>query len=119
MALNNFPETRADSFLRMIRRSSRGRLKVFLGYGAGVGKTYRMLQEGHSLKSERIEEIICGNSLLLLKQHELFAENGEKAIKAAKEKEEQEKKKDKEKDKEKKDGDKKKEDNKEKDKDNE
>lgn len=42
----------------MIRRSSRGRLKVFLGYGAGVGKTYRMLQEGHSLKSERIDVVI-------------------------------------------------------------
>ncbi len=58
MALNNFPQTRADSFLRMIRRASRGRLKVFLGYGAGVGKTYRMLQEGHSLKSEGIDVVI-------------------------------------------------------------
>ena len=27
--------------------SSRGRLKVYLGMAAGVGKTYRMLQEGH------------------------------------------------------------------------
>ncbi|HEX4672797.1 MAG TPA: histidine kinase, partial [Solirubrobacteraceae bacterium] len=26
----------------------RGRLKVFLGMVAGVGKTYRMLQEGHA-----------------------------------------------------------------------
>ena len=25
-----------------------GRLKVFLGMAAGVGKTYRMLQEGHA-----------------------------------------------------------------------
>jgi two-component system, OmpR family, sensor histidine kinase KdpD len=28
----------------------RGKLKVFLGYAAGVGKTYQMLQEGHQLK---------------------------------------------------------------------
>ena len=29
-------------------RGERGRLKVFLGMVAGVGKTYRMLQEGHA-----------------------------------------------------------------------
>jgi two-component system sensor histidine kinase KdpD len=29
-------------------RPSRGRLKVYLGMVAGVGKTYRMLQEGHT-----------------------------------------------------------------------
>ncbi len=42
----------------MIRRSSRGRLKIFLGYGAGVGKTYRMLLEGHALKAEGIDVVI-------------------------------------------------------------
>jgi two-component system, OmpR family, sensor histidine kinase KdpD len=31
-----------------LRRSRRGRLKVYLGMAAGVGKTYRMLQEGHA-----------------------------------------------------------------------
>ena len=30
------PEERADTFLRLIRRAGRGRLKVYLGYGAGV-----------------------------------------------------------------------------------
>src|SRR3954471_24636663 len=30
------------------RRTQRGRHKVFLGMVAGVGKTYRMLQEGHA-----------------------------------------------------------------------
>jgi two-component system, OmpR family, sensor histidine kinase KdpD len=29
-------------------RSGRGRYKIFLGMAAGVGKTYRMLQEGHA-----------------------------------------------------------------------
>ena len=28
----------------------RGRLKVFLGYAAGVGKTYQMLREAHELR---------------------------------------------------------------------
>ncbi len=31
----------------------RGRLKVFLGYAAGVGKTYQMLTEAHELKAAR------------------------------------------------------------------
>jgi two-component system sensor histidine kinase KdpD len=31
---------------------SRGRYKVFLGMAAGVGKTYRMLQEGHAAADE-------------------------------------------------------------------
>ena len=52
------PEDKADAFLRMIRRSQRGRLKIYLGYSAGVGKTYQMLQEGHRLKSEGIDVVI-------------------------------------------------------------
>ncbi len=51
-------ENRADAFLRMIRRSQRGRLKVYLGYSAGVGKTYQMLLEGHRLKNEGIDVAI-------------------------------------------------------------
>jgi two-component system sensor histidine kinase KdpD len=49
---------RADGFLRMILRSRRGRLKVYLGYCAGVGKTYQMLQEGHRLRKEGIDVVI-------------------------------------------------------------
>src|SRR5512136_3144677 len=51
-------EERANSFLRMIRRGQRGRLKVYLGYCAGVGKTYQMLQEGHRLREEGIDVVI-------------------------------------------------------------
>ncbi len=50
MKQNLLEQNRADSFLRMIRRAQRGRLKIYLGYGAGVGKTYQMLLEGHRLK---------------------------------------------------------------------
>ncbi|MGC8602209.1 MAG: PTS sugar transporter subunit IIA [Desulfomonilaceae bacterium] len=49
---------RPGSFLRMIRRSRRGRFKIYLGYGAGVGKTYQMLLEGHRLKAEGIDVVI-------------------------------------------------------------
>ena len=51
-------ENRADAFLRMIRLSQRGRLKVYLGYSAGVGKTYQMLQEGHRLRNEGLDVVI-------------------------------------------------------------
>ena len=51
-------ENRAGSFLRIIRRAQRGRLKVYLGYCAGVGKTFQMLQEGHRLKAEGIDVVI-------------------------------------------------------------
>ena len=51
-------EEKADKFLRLIQRSARGRLKIYLGYCAGVGKTYRMLQEGQALKSEGIDVVI-------------------------------------------------------------
>jgi two-component system sensor histidine kinase KdpD len=46
---------RAESFLRLIRRSQRGRLKIYLGYAAGVGKTYQMLLEAHRLKADGID----------------------------------------------------------------
>ncbi len=50
-------DERAESFLRMIRRAERGRLKVYLGYCPGVGKTYQMLLEGHRLKAEGIDVV--------------------------------------------------------------
>ena len=35
-----------EHFLGLIQRQQRGRLKIYLGFAAGVGKTYEMLQEG-------------------------------------------------------------------------
>ena len=37
---------------------SRGRLKVFLGYAAGVGKTYQMLSEAQQMKKSGIDVVI-------------------------------------------------------------
>jgi two-component system sensor histidine kinase KdpD len=37
----------------------RGRLKVFLGYAAGVGKTYQMLTEAQALKRQGIDVVIA------------------------------------------------------------
>jgi two-component system sensor histidine kinase KdpD len=54
------PDDRAQTFLQMIRRSQRGRLKVYLGYGPGVGKTYRMLLEAHRLKDQDQIDVVVG-----------------------------------------------------------
>ena len=35
-----------------------GRLKVFLGYAAGVGKTYQMLTEAHDLRNRGVDVVI-------------------------------------------------------------
>jgi two-component system sensor histidine kinase KdpD len=51
-------ESKADTFLRMIRHAQRGRLKIYLGYAAGVGKTYQMLLEGLRLRNEGIDLVI-------------------------------------------------------------
>lgn len=38
--------------------STRGRLKIYFGYAAGVGKTYRMLQEAHRLAGEGVDLVV-------------------------------------------------------------
>jgi two-component system sensor histidine kinase KdpD len=48
-----------DALLREVQReeAKRGRLKIFLGYAPGVGKTYTMLNEAHVLK-KRGEDVV-------------------------------------------------------------
>src|SRR6478672_3832082 len=36
-------------FLELIKKSRRGKFKIYIGMSAGVGKTFRMLQEAHTL----------------------------------------------------------------------
>ncbi len=38
--------------------TERGKLKLFLGYAAGVGKTYRMLEEAQALKAQGADVVI-------------------------------------------------------------
>ena len=47
-----------EQFLNLIRRQKRGRLKVYLGSAAGVGKTYAMLREGQRLKRQMVDVAI-------------------------------------------------------------
>ena len=37
----------------------RGRLKIFLSYAAGAGKTYRMLVEGHRLRQSGVDVVLA------------------------------------------------------------
>lgn len=45
----------AAHFLDLIKKSRLGKFKIYLGMSAGVGKTYRMLQEGHTLLRNGID----------------------------------------------------------------
>lgn len=47
-----------EQFLHLIRQQQRGRLKIYLGFAAGVGKTYEMLQEGQRLKHRGVDVAI-------------------------------------------------------------
>lgn len=50
-------ETRksAEEFLNLIKKSRKGKLKIYIGMSAGVGKTFRMLQEAHTLLKNGID----------------------------------------------------------------
>ncbi len=45
----------AEDFLNLIKKSRRGKFKIYIGMSAGVGKTYRMLQEAHALLDSGID----------------------------------------------------------------
>ena len=45
----------AEHFLNLIRKSRKGKFKIYIGMSAGVGKTYRMLQEAQTLLRNGID----------------------------------------------------------------
>lgn len=48
-------EKSVEYFLNLIRTSKRGKFKIYVGMSAGVGKSYRMLQEAHSMVKNKID----------------------------------------------------------------
>ena len=48
-------EKNVQHFLNLIQKSRRGRFKVYIGMIAGVGKSYRMLQEAHELLDSGVD----------------------------------------------------------------
>jgi len=52
------PEKRAEDFLALVRQGKRGKLKLYIGFAAGVGKTYRMLEEAHALRERGVDVVV-------------------------------------------------------------
>ncbi|HXU01780.1 MAG TPA: histidine kinase, partial [Polyangia bacterium] len=48
---------RPEDFLELVQKGKRGRLKLYIGFAAGVGKTYRMLEEAHALKKRGVDVV--------------------------------------------------------------
>ncbi|MEO6314675.1 MAG: sensor protein KdpD [Chitinophagaceae bacterium] len=48
-------EENTKQFLDLIRKSRKGKFKIYIGMSAGVGKTYRMLQEAQTLLRNGID----------------------------------------------------------------
>jgi len=63
----------ADVFLKLIEKSRRGTLKIYIGHAAGVGKTYQMLEDAHNLRKQGVD-VVAG----LIETHGR-AETAEKA----------------------------------------
>ncbi|MBK5189413.1 MAG: universal stress protein [Gemmatimonadaceae bacterium] len=47
-----------NDFLPLVRQRARGKLKVYIGSAAGVGKTYRMLTEAHELRQRGVDVVV-------------------------------------------------------------
>ncbi len=46
-----------QDFLELVERGKRGRLKLYIGFAAGVGKTWRMLEEAHALRQRGVDVV--------------------------------------------------------------
>ena len=49
---------RAEDFLELVQRTRRGGLKLYIGFAAGVGKTYRMLEEARALGKRGVDVVL-------------------------------------------------------------
>lgn len=47
-----------ENFLQLLHSPRRGRLKLYVGSAAGVGKTYRMLQEAAALRNRQVDVVL-------------------------------------------------------------
>jgi two-component system sensor histidine kinase KdpD len=50
---------RPEDFLELLQRARKGRLKLYIGFAAGVGKTYQMLQEAQALKKRGVGVVLA------------------------------------------------------------
>ncbi|MBE9668487.1 sensor protein KdpD [Mucilaginibacter boryungensis] len=52
---SDYKDNSVRDFIELVKKSRRGKLKVYIGMSAGVGKSYRMLQEAHALLRNGID----------------------------------------------------------------
>jgi two-component system, OmpR family, sensor histidine kinase KdpD len=52
------PGAGTSEFLALVRRRERGKLKLYIGSAAGVGKTYRMLNEANDLRRRGVDVVV-------------------------------------------------------------
>jgi two-component system sensor histidine kinase KdpD len=48
----------AEDFIELVERAKRGKLKLYVGFAAGVGKTFRMLEEARALRQRGVDVVI-------------------------------------------------------------
>jgi two-component system, OmpR family, sensor histidine kinase KdpD len=52
------PRPETSEFVELLKSRERGKLKVYIGSAAGVGKTYRMLQEAQDLRRRGMDIVV-------------------------------------------------------------
>ena len=52
------PGAETSEFVELLKSRERGKLKVYIGSAAGVGKTFRMLQEAHDLRRRGMDIVV-------------------------------------------------------------
>ncbi|KRE75513.1 histidine kinase [Paenibacillus sp. Soil750] len=62
--MDGFKRKTPEEILLSISKLHRGSLKIYIGAVSGSGKTYHMLREGHNLKGQGIDVVICAVSTL-------------------------------------------------------
>lgn len=56
--MNNDKRIEPEAFLDLVPQRQKGRLKVYIGAAAGIGKTYRMLEEAHQLRDRGVDVVL-------------------------------------------------------------
>jgi two-component system sensor histidine kinase KdpD len=56
--MNNDKRIEPEAFLDLVPQRQKGRLKIYIGAAAGVGKTYRMLEEAHQLREREVDAVL-------------------------------------------------------------
>ncbi|WP_442601641.1 universal stress protein [Paenibacillus sp. KN14-4R] len=62
--MTGFKRKTPEEILLSISKLHRGRIKIYIGAVSGSGKTYHMLREGHALKEQGIDVVICAVSTM-------------------------------------------------------